>query len=64
MGKARHNIAASDISVDGRRKSVREEQKIRKKKKRRKRDLTDLHQRVFKSKKVSIYTSVHIIITF
>ncbi|XP_068985556.1 uncharacterized protein [Bombus flavifrons] len=51
MGKARHNIAASDISVDGRRKSVREEQKIRKKKKRRKKDLTDLHQRVFKSKK-------------
>ncbi|CAK9826880.1 hypothetical protein ANTRET_LOCUS4650 [Anthophora retusa] len=50
MGKVGDGVA-SDITDNERSKSVREEQKIRAKKKKRKRDLTDLHQRFFKSKK-------------
>ncbi|CAK9818841.1 hypothetical protein ANTQUA_LOCUS9939 [Anthophora quadrimaculata] len=55
MGKVGDG-AASDITDNERSKSVREEQKIRAKKKKRKRDLTDLHQRLFKSKKNSRIT--------
>ncbi|CAK9806303.1 hypothetical protein ANTPLA_LOCUS4827 [Anthophora plagiata] len=55
MGKVGDG-AASDITDNERSKSVREEQKIRAKKKKRKRDLTDLHQRLFKSKKNSRMT--------
>ncbi|CAK9826881.1 hypothetical protein ANTRET_LOCUS4650 [Anthophora retusa] len=55
MGKVGDGVA-SDITDNERSKSVREEQKIRAKKKKRKRDLTDLHQRFFKSKKNSRIT--------
>ncbi|CAL7942066.1 unnamed protein product [Xylocopa violacea] len=51
MGKIRRNGAASDMPADGQNETAREEQKVRLKKKKRKRDLTDLHQRLLKSKK-------------
>ncbi|XP_017752504.1 PREDICTED: uncharacterized protein LOC108545417 [Eufriesea mexicana] len=50
MGKVTRDVA-SDTSIDEQRKTVRKEQKTRTKKKKRKRDLTDLHRRLFKSKK-------------
>lgn len=64
MGKVTRDVVVSDTSIDEQRKTVREEQKTRTKKKKRKRDLTDLHQRLFKSKKVSICASVIILIMF
>ncbi|KAK1123627.1 hypothetical protein K0M31_008324 [Melipona bicolor] len=49
MGKLTCNIVASDTFVDEGVKTVHEKQKIRTKKKKRKRDLTDL--KIFKLKK-------------
>ncbi|XP_026668460.1 uncharacterized protein LOC113464189, partial [Ceratina calcarata] len=43
--------SASDTSVDERRKTVREERKVRRKKRKRKRDLIDIRQRLSKPKK-------------
>ena len=51
MGKVIRDTAASGSSEDQRRKTVRVEQKVRAKKKKRKRDLTDLHEKLYKSKK-------------
>ncbi|XP_076683602.1 uncharacterized protein LOC143376808 isoform X2 [Andrena cerasifolii] len=51
MGKVVRDTAASGSSEDQRRKTVRVEQKVRAKKKKRKRDLTDLHEKLYKSKK-------------
>ncbi|XP_043259294.1 uncharacterized protein LOC122401294 [Colletes gigas] len=51
MGKVICDTAASDSSDGERRKMIRDKQKGRTKKKKRKRELTTIHQKIFKSRK-------------
>ncbi|XP_053989173.1 uncharacterized protein LOC128881832 isoform X1 [Hylaeus volcanicus] len=51
MGKVTGGVRTSDSSDDDRRNFIEDERKARTKKKRRKRDLTDLHRKISKSRK-------------
>lgn len=57
MGRVIRDIAASESSDEERRKTIRNEQKVRRKKKKRKRELTDVHRNILKSK-VCIFTVI------
>lgn len=59
MEKLTCELSDGDTSAEERGKTVRDEKKVRTRKKKRKRHLTDLHQRLFKSRKVRIAICMH-----